>query len=198
MATERVLIVCARNICRSPYLELALSQAVQSDGVEIASAGVLVAGGRPMCPVAADALPDCVRARAAEHRAHRLDEATLKAADLVLLASVQERAAAAQIDPAVRSRAFTVREALLLYRGGAEVEPGAGLRRLTEVLHRARGTLGSDSPVAPSRLPWRRKPLSPLDIPDRHREAPSAHRRLFRELDADLVDLVAMLEAAAR
>jgi len=86
--TYRILTICTGNICRSPMAEYALRDALEEAGlgdrVEVASAGT--SGweeGNPIDPRAGAMLSRHGLA-AEEHRARRMDETALQAADLVL------------------------------------------------------------------------------------------------------------------
>lgn len=86
--TYRILTVCTGNICRSPMAEHALRRALEDAGlgdrVEVASVGT--SGwevGNPIDPRAGDLLRRHGIPTDA-HRARRMDEAELQAADLVL------------------------------------------------------------------------------------------------------------------
>lgn len=86
--TYRILTVCTGNICRSPLVEYALAEAVEEAGlagrVEVASAGTTGwEAGNPIDPRAGALLREH-DIDASAHRARRMDEDELRAADLVL------------------------------------------------------------------------------------------------------------------
>lgn len=108
----RLLHVCTGNICRSPMAEhltrLALAERSVS-GVEVTSAGTWGLAGSPMDPHALAAL--------AEHgvdgsafRAQELVAEHVLAADLIVGATREHRAAAVMLHPRAAARTFTLRE----------------------------------------------------------------------------------------
>lgn len=107
-ASGSILAVCTGNICRSPAVELLLRAAV-GDAFQIASAGThaVVGSGvsRPMAALLADAglAPLFFSAR-------QLFPEHVRAADLVLTATVAHRAAVVEMAPAAVRRTFTVLE----------------------------------------------------------------------------------------
>lgn len=122
-ASGSILAVCTGNICRSPAVELLLRAAV-GDGFQIASAGTRAVVGsgvsRPMATLLADAglSPLFFSAR-------QLFPDHVRAADLVLTATVAHRATVVEMAPAAVRRTFTVLEfarimALLGERLGSE------------------------------------------------------------------------------
>lgn len=110
-----VLHVCTGNVCRSPMAEVLMRSGLAerlgegADQVVVASAGTASLRGLPMEPFTVPALaaygavPGASSARdlAVEH---------LEAADLVLTATRQHRAAAVRLLPRASARTFTVRE----------------------------------------------------------------------------------------
>ena len=107
--TGRLLVVCSQNVCRSPYIALALAQRRDLvDGVEGAAGGLIVASrgtsatpGEAMCEVAAQHF---TTEQVEGHQSRALTASDLQRADLVLTMSVAERAAAALLYPPSRPR----------------------------------------------------------------------------------------------
>lgn len=163
----RVLFVCAQNICRSPLMAAAFLGALQpqEDWVAV-SAGVKAAEGRHACRVASDLI-----SALAEHRSTALGAGDIDAADLVIAASLAERAAVARLRPHARTKTFTLREALLL--GEQEGAPVASVAAYAARLDARRGMV---EPPRPSRLPWRRASDAPLDVVDVHGAKFRVHR----------------------
>ncbi|MGB7983488.1 MAG: hypothetical protein WCF36_22135 [Candidatus Nanopelagicales bacterium] len=106
----RVLYVCTANICRSASAAQLLREAVDADvslaGVEVRSAGTLAIPGLPGCAVAPALVGVCE-----EHRSQPLTRELTEWADLLLPAALDHRSAIATLNPAVRSRTFTIRQA---------------------------------------------------------------------------------------
>lgn len=171
---QSVLFVCAQNICRSPLMAAAFEEGfaaggdIASSGVEwvVGSAGTQAEPGKRSCRVAVD-----IEKGASGHRSARLDADHLDAADLVIAASLAERALIAQLRPNARTRTFTLREALLL---GERPVSATSLAEYAVALDARRGTLD-----LPNRRPllWRREAAHPLDVVDVHHFGPRAHRR---------------------
>jgi protein-tyrosine phosphatase len=116
--TFGLLFVCTGNICRSPMAELLAATALaarlgaEALRVEVSSAGTWGHEGSPMEPFAYDTLTRLgVEANAsAAFRARELTEEMVEAADLVLVASREHRAAVATLVPRAAGRTFTLRE----------------------------------------------------------------------------------------
>jgi protein-tyrosine-phosphatase len=187
---QSVLFVCAQNVCRSPLMaaafeeEFAAAGDTESSEVEwvFGSAGTQAEPGRRSCRYAVD-----IVGSASGHRSTRLDADHLDAADLVIAASLVERALIAQLRPNVRTRTFTLREALLL---GERRVPASSLAEYAAALDARRGTL--DLPHRRA-LPWRRDTAHPLDVVDVHHFRPGVHRRGLEKAAADARTLAARL-----
>ena len=111
-APFRVLHVCTGNICRSPMAEhltrLALAERGLS-GVEVSSAGTWGHDGSPMEPHALSTLAE-YGVDGSAFRARELVAEHVVAADLVLGATREHRAAAVVLHPRAATRTFTLRE----------------------------------------------------------------------------------------
>lgn len=208
MSSHRLLVVCALNVCRSPYLAFRIASQLAQDarGEEwhVADRGTDTQRAMAICDVSAEKLGEAGSRFAASHVSRKLTATDVKVAHLVLTATTAERSRVAQVQPDARGRTFTVREALAL--GAAPIQesevqaatvPGravASLRTYSEILHGRRGTVDLDSRAR--RIPFlSRTEVPPLDIPDLHIGKPAAHARLFGELDADARTLVSNIEA---
>lgn len=105
----RVLFVCTANICRSPSAERLLRKAVaahpQLSGTEGDSAGTEAIPGMSGCRIAPALESDST------HVSARLDLETIAAADLILAAERAHVGVILRLDPAARSRTFTLRHA---------------------------------------------------------------------------------------
>ncbi|BEP11812.1 low molecular weight phosphatase family protein [Acidothermaceae bacterium B102] len=127
-STFGLLFVCTGNICRSPMAErlaaTALAQRLgdESRRVVVSSAGTWGHEGSPMEPFALDTLTrlGVEPTASAAFRARELTEEMVEAADLVLVASREHRAAVVTLVPRSAARTFTLRE---FQRLAAGVEP---------------------------------------------------------------------------
>ena len=171
--TDRILLVCDANVCRSPYAESVLHSLLSAAGVQrvaVASAGLDVAPGHPICVEAAERLAQ--REAIGVHRARRLRVRDIESANLVLVAERRHRAAIVRMSPTSSARTFTMREAAALDAAsrlsGAPVASGASVEAFAARLHEARGLVG---------------PIE-LDIVDGHHGTPRQHRRTLDEVGA--------------
>jgi len=133
VAALRILTVCTGNVCRSPLVELLLRERLAglgiAGGVEVASAGTAARPGQAMTEEMAQVaiargIPE---ADARAHRARRLDEPALAAADLVLALTREHRSAAVQLAPRALRRSFTLTEFARLAEATGADAAGAAL-----------------------------------------------------------------------
>lgn len=113
-----ILIICAGNVCRSPYAERVLQarlDAVAPGGFTVSSAGTIAEAGAAMFPRSAEAV---LRhgADPAGFRATPLTAATLADRALVLTMERDQRAAVLDLAPALLRRTFTLLEFARLVR----------------------------------------------------------------------------------
>lgn len=207
MPSPTVLFVCTANVCRSPYMQFAFSQAVRgwtrSDGWAVKSRGTEAHSGQPMCEIAGDRVFQLGGWSAVDgHRARRLAAADLEASSLVLVATRQERSVAARMLPTARPWTFTLREARAL--AGSAATPGKltwtaarvddPLRAFAELLNDRRGTVWSQP-----RRHWARtlvppRPDGDIDLRDVHGSRRAAHLRTFRRIDVTVAELAEALD----
>lgn len=151
VAPVTVLVVCTANICRSPVAEVLLARALAASGdVRVGSAGLHALTGRPLADGMARLLDDPVPGFAARQVTAEL----VRAADLVLVMTREQRSALVGALPAAVRRTFTLREfadlAALAGRPGADLlestagERLAALARLAPRLRAARRTGAAD------------------------------------------------------
>jgi protein-tyrosine-phosphatase len=194
------------NVCRSPLMAFTFADALAAASEDetswsVTSRGTAVLRPDPMCDISAWLITgsESGQAFAQAHESKPLASAELQAQDLILVASRTERAKIAQMNPRLRSRTFTVREALAL---GAPPVTQADLDLMvrarvphqkmrlagyTQLLHQRRGTV--PIPTA-RRLPWSlRTPIDPSDIPDVHHKKRPQHAAMLKSAQSDVRNL---------
>ena len=191
----RVLHVCTGNICRSPMAEALMRHEIhqgwpeQADRVEVSSAGTWGHTGSPMEPFALSTLAG----RGVDGEAFRARELVAEhvaAADLVLTATRDHRAAAVVLHPRAAARTFTLREFARLLAGVAPEELPAG-----DVVERARALVraaGSRRGLVPPARP------SDDDLADPYQAPASAFAACADLVSASLRRPVDLLVAGAR
>jgi len=102
-----ILIVCTGNVCRSPYTERRLRQELDDTQIGVASAGTGALVGRPIEPMAAERL-QAAGGDPAGFEARDLTAQMIRAADLVLCATREHRAAVVRMEPKGLRRAFAL------------------------------------------------------------------------------------------
>nr|WP_241729015.1 adenylyl-sulfate kinase [Nocardioides zeae] len=156
----RVLVVCTANICRSPYLQLAL-QAAAGETVEVTSAGTHGFVDKEMdAEMAAQA-----RARGLDpvgFRSRPLTRDLVAGADLVLTAEARHRAFVLEEHPAAFKKVFTVGQ---FARGVAGLPDGTAPRE------------------AVARLAASRPSAEGVDIADPYRRGPAAAEACADHID---------------
>jgi len=104
-----VLFVCHANQCRSPMAERLAARHFHGTGVRTASAGTHAYDGAPLHPNAARVL-DELGADTEGFSSRPLTASLLAAADLVLTATREHRAACVTLLPEALPRTFTLRQ----------------------------------------------------------------------------------------
>lgn len=192
----RVMAVCTGNVCRSPYLQVALGSALEQvapGGFAVTSTGTGALVGAPADPGTQAELER--RGLSAEGlRARQVTAAELEASDLVLTAERSHLEQVLDLSPRMLKRTFTLPEfATLLEQlrlaGPVEaLRPGAGprrcaqrWRRLPEVLSTRRARHGGPAP----------------EIADPFRRGQEAFRTMAAQID-DCVQTMVEWERAMR
>ena len=108
--TFRILTLCTGNVCRSPLVAQMLASRLDPNVFEITSSGTTALIGDEM-PAAAQHIATRMGLSGAEsHRATTLTTEELAQADLILGMERSHRSYAAEIEPTVVRRAFTLTE----------------------------------------------------------------------------------------
>lgn len=189
------MFVCAANVCRSPLMAYSFAEAARAHATTwtVSSGGVSAKEPLAICEIAAGILSEhgVGDEVIASHRALRVVPDHLDRQDLIITASKDERAIVAMMRPALRSRTFTLNEAVALgsvapieselESSSAAAAGDAGrLAHYAGVLHLRRGTMLVPPPVAPSRRRRRVEP-DPHDIPDVHHRRRRPHTATLNE-----------------
>lgn len=211
---ERILFVCTANICRSPSAQATALHRLTAEGladqITVVSAGTHAEAGRSWCADARKHVSTDPETRAimGRHEARQVTRSRIGNAAIVVTADRQASAEVVRLDPSVRSRLFTMREAAALSQKvveaarisvgsaagdpaldvhplGGFADPGAQLRWLVEEMDAARGQV--------SLLVERRQrhflrseqvPVLDVDIADAHVKSGRGprHRRILPQL----------------
>lgn len=194
--TQRLLLVCHANVCRSPVMLWTLRSLVSADAVSFASAGTHALRPDPICDVALDVLGDVVPPDSRHDGAVQLTTTAIDDADLIITATKHQRGEIALMSHDARDRTFTLREALLLgeiAEHGGHGRAGADLSAYASRLHGSRGLLQ----LAPSsRL--RRAAADPLDHIDVHQDRARGHRKGLIAVQSDAHRFAAQLGSALK
>ncbi|MCW2606125.1 MAG: Tyrosine phosphatase [Frankiales bacterium] len=156
MTPFRVLHVCTGNICRSPMAEALMRAGLQArlgpaaDAFLVESAGTWGHSGSPMEPHALSTLAS-YGVPGESFRARELVAEHVVAADLVLTATREHRAAAVVLHPRAAARTFTLRE---FARLAAAVDPatlpeGDVVERARALVRAVAGKRGLVPPASP-------------------------------------------------
>lgn len=195
MMPETILVVCSANVCRSPLAERILRARIGTGGdVVVESAGARARDGSPVCPLALESLSvRGVNRMPTETASRRVTDAMLRGAALILVADHQVSNDVIALEPSVRDRTHTLREAAHRGHGFSSTVEGSGrVAEFATFLDRARLTA---PPMPPSRLwlPRRSPSIDPADIADRHGGGPRGHARTVREVITAAEEIAAQL-----
>ncbi|PPF82229.1 hypothetical protein C5B96_09760 [Subtercola sp. Z020] len=182
-----ILFICTGNICRSPLAAQLLAAGLESVGVtgdvvRATSRGTHARGGLEM---------DALSARQSVshggdpsgHHSERLTPADLRAADLVVTMTLEQRASAARMLPVASKKSVTLLELARL----VEHNPvdSAGERRAPA--EQLEYLLSRRSAMPPPRRE------SELDIADPYRKSAATHAKVARQIDAAVSTLAGWL-----
>jgi len=201
---HRLMFVCAMNVCRSPLMAYTFTESLAAVGDEsdwsVSSRGIAVTRRNTMCDVSASLISDTETGQAfiAAHVSSPVATARLAQQDLILVATRAERAELANINPALRQRTFTVREAIALGNApatSAELELVDRTRHTNQkirlggyhqLLNLRRGTVPMPVPRHTSWILRNVRRHDPIDLPDVHHERTAKHGAVLREAQADV------------
>ena len=181
---ETILVVCTGNVCRSPYLERRLRAELAGTGIQVTSAGTVALVGHDMDPGSRTLLARA-GADTAGFEARQLSGDLVAAADLIITAGREHRAAAARLAPAVLRRVFTLRDLADLLDGATAEDLAAGADE--EVWVRQ---VGSAAASRRGMVPARQ---TDVDITDPIGQSLSVFEQMAAEVDAALTPVVAAL-----
>jgi protein-tyrosine phosphatase len=191
----RVLHVCTGNICRSPIAEHLMREGLgarlgaDADRFVVESAGTWGHDGSPMEPHALTTLAGYAVDGSA-FRARELVAEHVVAADLVLAATREHRAAAVVLHPRAAARTFTLRE---LARLVGALEPQ---ERPADVVDRARSVVASAAARRGQVPPAR--PAHDDDLEDPYHAPERAYLVTARLVDAALAPALDALTGRVR
>lgn len=191
VAPARVLVVCTGNICRSPYiahlLQHDLDQVWGQGQMIVSSAGTHGLVGEPISPGSGAQL------RSRDHletdfRARRLAVADVSAADLVIVATREHRAAVLRTCPAALRRTATLVEVAM----AASIVPPLS-RDLPDLSAGVRGVAAAVVAHRPSLVDV---PPATFDLDDPYRKDAAAYERMAVDVDRWLPAVVRALSPA--
>ncbi|PQZ49797.1 MULTISPECIES: hypothetical protein [unclassified Microbacterium] len=197
MTDEKILVVCAANVCRSPLAELALRRALGADSpLSVRSAGVRANQDDPICTLVASLHDDeDWQAQSRAHRARPVTVDLIEQSSIVLTASRDIRGELVRLAPRSRDWMFTIKEAAHLGEGFSSSAPD----RVAEyVAHldraRSRAVPLASRGGAGNRLRHLfggRATVDPSSIADRH--GGRGHLETIREVEESVATIVAQL-----
>lgn len=150
-----ILTVCTANICRSPLMELLLSDRLAADRFVVSSAGARGFDARPI-----DSMTAMEALRLGQDpflfRSRPITKDLVEGADLILTATRDHRAIVLDQNPSALRRTFTLLEFAHL---AEKLDEATSIQQLIEVAAKNRGLAPDDS-----------------DILDPYGRAPDVHR----------------------
>ena len=215
--TDRILVVCTANVCRSPttalLLQRGLDRARVGSLIELRTAGTSVSPFSGYCPTVAEVIGPTAGGLLARHRSRPLDHDAVEAADLVMVMEREHRGRVVTITPSASAKTFTVREAAALagalrQRRGRRHGPAAltetrdgmlDLPGFVRAMHDARGSTGpTEHRRSLAERMGRAAPVDPLDVPDAHVRRLTRHPTVVQLLTDGVDGLLAGLIAGTR
>ena len=200
LARSHILVVCTANVCRSPLAEFVMQDTFRRmrgfDLVTVGSVGIRPPRNGRICELVASTLPESPEWTefTESHHSLRATVTRLNQASLILTASRPNRAAVARIAPGVRTRTFTLREALMLGEGydrPTGVSGLDGVLAFAEYLNARRGVVAPQVPTGIRK--WFAPKGDPLSIVDGHNMGSREHHHTIkqvREVTTAIADLM--------
>ena len=197
MTDEKILVVCAANVCRSPLAELALRRGLGADSpITVSSAGVRANAGDPICSAVASVHEDEEwQTWADDHRAQPVTIEQIEQASVVLTASRDIRGELVRMAPRSRDWMFTIKEAAHLGEGFSS---SAADRVVEYVAHLDRARSRAVPLTPPGGVGERvrqlfraRTAVDPTSIADRH--GSRGHLETISEVEASVATILAQL-----
>lgn len=186
----RVLVVCTGNVCRSPYMERRLRQALEGHDVSVGSAGTGALVGASMETGSAALLADS-GARVDGYEARQLTRELVVSADLILTAAREHRAQVVQYYPKALAYTFTWGDFVDLIDGLDAADLGEAVPGESWVSHVAALAASRRGVVLP-------RPIEETDIPDPYRQDTKAFATMADSVEAGLPSIVAALTPPRR
>lgn len=189
MTTGTVLVVCTGNVCRSPYIEYRLRDALGDSGIAVHSAGTAALVGNPVDPAVAGLL-DKHGIDSSGFVSRQLTPEMVREADLVLTATRAHRHEVVRLEPRGLKKTTTLVDFADLVRGMApeEVKPSfmdpPGLSPLALVV----------STAARRRSRVESRPDDQVDIVDPFRQDKKVFARMEQQIEAVLPPVVDALQ----
>lgn len=200
MTSELLLLVCAANVCRSPFAELLLRRELSGlPGIHVESAGTRVIEPSRICALVRDRDEGEDWALAGEeHRSRAVAAGLLRGASLVLVADRGVRSEVVEALPEVRDRVFTFLDAAHGAEGFGPESPlrGTGtLVRFAAHLDARRAVRGPE--LARRSLFQSRREVDRSSIRDGHGHSVRAHERSLREVSEAMTVVASSLCGAS-
>ena len=160
--SDRVLVLCHANVCRSPLAAFVLAQRLEPRGWIVESRGTHARDGVRMCRVGSRVVAAAGGADYLENFSSRRVTPSDLRASIILTASAAEKSELAILDPSTRRKTFTLREAALLADLDATPAEGLALAERWDALRRSGAIADASS-------------RGELDIPDVHQQRWGRH-----------------------
>ncbi|PRB57564.1 hypothetical protein [Microbacterium sp. MYb45] len=197
MTGEKILVVCAANVCRSPLAELGLRRGFGADSsTSVSSAGVRATEGDAICELVSSLHDDeGWREQAQSHHARPVTIELIEQSTLILTASRDIRGELVRLAPRSRDWMFTLKEAAHLGAGFSSTGPDRVadyVAYLDRARSRATPLAGSDGVGSRiRRLFGNRGAVDPTSIADRH--GSRGHRETLAEVQSSTATILAQL-----
>lgn len=195
---RRLIFVCTANICRSQFMSHSFAEAIRhrSDVQlwDVKSRGTHVVEDAKVCELVTILAGEGGEQAASSQRPEPVTDQLIREQHLIIVATRAQRAEVAVLAPTMRSRAFTLREAVWLGddapsqeeldRGAHLVASGGHvLEAYASLLHWRRGLREGPKTRSRSRLGFGPPAHHPLDIDDGHGDGYRRHLATLRVVE---------------